>query len=171
MAEKQTNLGIQIKDKTHLAEIPLSLQYLMLLDPTLTNPNIMEKGGMGRILFYLADGQQPTIGVYRSIARYLDGNLGVQDEIHLRSANEGVQFNFEFDKVGAPIKFPKLESSNFPLLQKTLTEIREMARQKGSVILSDSGFRAESDGEKWIVKTINGKSAPSLPPGFIGIAA
>jgi hypothetical protein len=62
--------------------------------------------GFAESLLYIKPNNQPKIKVLRHLSQYLDGNIGIQDEISFQDRATRFQFNFEINNVGHIIKHP-----------------------------------------------------------------
>ena len=130
-----------------------SLMWLQATRPDLLTPVTLEKGGMTMISFRDPDGKV-IVATYRTLSKYIDGSIGVQDEIHPEFENRGVQYNFEYDKDGNVIQYsPRLELQ--PLMQRCVSLIQNLANKAGSSIVArnkDYGIECDlvSDGIQWL---------------------
>lgn len=75
---KRTEEGLQI--------IPLVLRYLRAVDEI--TQGIEPDRGYLNVLVYAATENQPRLVILRHVAKYIDGALGIQDEIDLRIKDE-----------------------------------------------------------------------------------
>ena len=113
------------------------------------------RAGYSRILFY-SDKDQPDLIILRSVAKYPDGKIGIQDENEVcdRSKLEPehqdnlAQLNFEADAAGRVISGPQGEPHS---IMKVFAEELDRVRQiPGATIRIDNSLRFTSDGIQWI---------------------
>lgn len=97
-----------------------------------------------------------NVSVYRVIAHYMDGNIGLQDEIHSQRENKVSQFNYEFGQ--APER-ELIEYNPKPTMTEHMEEVvnslSTLVNIPGASIKAsnrDSGSESHfvSDGTQWI---------------------
>lgn len=139
---------VVLSDKRQIEDLPPSVHYFAAVDPKVVTAITLREGGMSKITFSDPDGNN-AVNIYRTIGRFRDGGIGIQDEIHPDHENTGVQFNFEFDPQGRLDKYSRSQEFS-ELMQRCVNQILKFVTQRGSSIRSGDGYLAISDGRSWI---------------------
>lgn len=114
--------------------VPDGLKYFMAVDFMVQGIKPID-GKYFDILVYPVNQDQPAVQILRIENKYLDQNVGKQDEIGLSTEEKRWQFNAECDPNGQYISYPKVlrpESSDF--LTKVVDTFTELANNDGSKI-------------------------------------
>jgi hypothetical protein len=119
--------------------------------------------GYASITIYPPNQDQPSIKILRHVSFYVDGAIGIQDEVYLHETTAFWQYNFEIskDSLITPSRIQKLEVA--------LSEIQRLSLINGSRILVQHypNLTKIAFNEKWLnQKEFNEISLPSQTLAF-----
>jgi hypothetical protein len=95
----------------------------------LSEKEIRSERGYVNVCFYPPSQNHPSIKILRHISYYVDGAIGIQDEIYLNEITSFWQYNFEISQHKMIIKNTTYK------LEEALAEIQKLSLSNGSTIM------------------------------------
>lgn len=162
LGQEEFNLPA-VAEESSLSQIPLHIQWLQATDPRIFTPHSWANNQDTRIDFASPDGQG-LVRVERYIRHYLDGAIGLDDELHEPHDYSNVSgIRYEFSDLGAIVKFHVKLGDH---LERMLGIVTNLVQNDGATIRATTGFTTKesyfkSDGQQWVDMGI---SLPTAPP-------
>jgi len=129
---------------------PVGLKYFKAVDAMVQGVPIKD-GKYFDILVHKKGLDQPTVKILRVESKYIDKNIGKQDEIALANKETRLQFNAECTEDGEYIDYPKNPSlAGMTYLAETVQTFSDAASVDGSTIRINNAIRLVSVNGVWV---------------------
>lgn len=163
-------------DSQHESDVEEVPPYKLYLDAMTVLTEGLQPDSRGYFfLQFVRDGQsQADIRIYRSVAKYVDNYVGIQDEVYYLDGSQAPQVNAEYGPEGNLVKFPT--PAQHTLIDTLGKRIMELATHDNSRIIINNRQEWVSQGNAWTrvesgsmnkakTKKFESGGGGALPPG------